>query len=77
MKKVTVYGADWCESCHVLRDYLDSLGVVYEYKDTDLSANEEEMLEKLGVEDTTIPVVEIDGEMIVGSENPRIKELLS
>ncbi|MBC7546947.1 glutaredoxin family protein [Candidatus Saccharibacteria bacterium] len=32
---VTVYGASWCGDCHASRQVLDSLGIVYSYKDID------------------------------------------
>lgn len=33
MMEVKVYGADWCEDTRRVREYLDGLGVAYEYVD--------------------------------------------
>lgn len=36
MSKVVLYGADWCASCHGLREKLDQRGIEYEYKDVEV-----------------------------------------
>ncbi|MBO7720216.1 glutaredoxin family protein [Candidatus Saccharibacteria bacterium] len=61
---VKVYSTSWCPYCHVLMDWLDSLGVEYEEidaEDMDLQA---------------VPVTEIGGEKIVGLDRPAIKKAL-
>ncbi|MDQ3439893.1 MAG: hypothetical protein M3478_06035 [Planctomycetota bacterium] len=35
MDKVKVYGAGWCEDTQKTREYLDRIGVNYEYLDVD------------------------------------------
>ncbi len=61
---VKVYSTSWCPYCHVLMDWLDTLGVKYEEidaEDMDLQA---------------VPVTEIGDEKIVGLDRPAIKKAL-
>ena len=61
---VKVYFTSWCPYCHVLMDWLDSLGIEYEEidaEDMDLQA---------------VPVTEIGEEKIVGLDRPAIKKAL-
>lgn len=61
---VKVYSTSWCPYCHVLMDWLDSLGIEYEEidaEDMDLQA---------------VPVTEIGDKKIVGLDRPAIKKAL-
>lgn len=72
---ITVYSAPWCAFCHAAKQYLDKLGVKYEDKnvETDISyANE--AVKKSG--QTGIPVIDIDGTIIVGFDRPTIDHIL-
>lgn len=62
---VKVYYTDWCTYCHVLMDWLDSLGVKYE-------AINAEGLD--GIQ--SVPVTEIGNTKIVGLDRPAIKKAL-
>lgn len=68
---ITVYSADWCAFCHMVKRYFDEQGVKYEEKnvETDPSAANE-AVEKSG--QRGIPVIDIDGEIIVGFNRPAI-----
>lgn len=62
---VKVYYTDSCAYCHVLMDWLDSLGVKYQ------EINAETM------EDVkTVPMTEIGSTRIIGLNRPAIKEAL-
>jgi glutaredoxin 3 len=66
-----IYGAEWCAFCHVAMDYLDKLGVKYEYKDIDTDPKlATEAMDKSG--QTGIPVIDIDGDIIIGFDRPKI-----
>ena len=68
---VTVYSASWCAFCHAAMQYLDKLGVKYEVKDVETDRKfAEESVEKSG--QMGIPVIEIDNDIIVGFDRPRI-----
>lgn len=75
MKNVTVYSAGWCAFCHAAKDYLDKLGVKYTDKDVEHDATAlNEAVEKSG--QRGIPVLDIDGTIIVGFDRPKIDAAL-
>lgn len=68
---VTVYSASWCAFCHAAMQYLDKLGVEYTKKDVEESrGNAEEAVAKSG--QMGIPVIDIDGDIIIGFDRPKI-----
>lgn len=75
MKKVTVYSTPTCPWCTKVKDYLDKNNV--EYEAFDVSKDREkakEMVEKSGQQG--VPVVDIDGKMIVGFNQVKLDEEL-
>jgi len=72
---VTIYSATWCAFCRSAKDYLDKLGVKYTVKDIDEDEGAgEESIQKSN--QTGIPVIDIDGTIIVGFDRPRIDTAL-
>ena len=72
---VTIYSATWCAFCRSAKDYLDKLGVKYEVKDVDHDEGAgKESMDKS--KQTGIPVLDIDGTIIVGFDRPRIDNAL-
>ena len=68
---VTVYSATWCAFCHAAKDYLDKLGISYEDKDIEADqAYAQEAVEKSG--QMGIPVLDINGTIIVGFDREKI-----
>ncbi len=66
-----VYGAAWCAFCHVAMEYMDKLGVKYEYRDIDSDPKlASEAMNKSG--QTGIPVIDIAGDIIIGFDRPKI-----
>jgi glutaredoxin-like YruB-family protein len=73
--EVLVYTAPWCGWCRKTLAYLTQQGVAFENRDIEADASyREELLEKTG--GTSIPVVEIDGELIRGYDPQRMAQLL-
>ncbi|MCB9806165.1 NrdH-redoxin [Candidatus Nomurabacteria bacterium] len=75
MKKVTVYSTPTCTYCKMTKDFFATNNVSYE--DIDVSTNEEkrnEMVEKSG--QMGVPVLDIEGQIIVGFDEPKIREAL-
>jgi glutaredoxin-like YruB-family protein len=73
--KVTVYSAAWCAFCHAAKDYLDKLGVKYDDKDIESNLDfGREAIAKSG--QTGIPVIDIDGTIIIGFDRPKIDAAL-
>lgn len=75
-KNITVYSATWCAFCHATKNYLDKLGVKYVDKDIEKDPkNAEEAVSKS--DQMGIPVIDIDGTIIVGFDRPKIDAALN
>jgi glutaredoxin 3 len=73
---VIVYSATWCAFCHAAKDYLDKKGVKYTDKDVDSDRSIAEEAMKVSGQ-TGIPVLNIDGQIIIGFDRPRIDAALA
>jgi glutaredoxin-like YruB-family protein len=74
-RDVIVYTTSWCGWCRKTLAFLDQNGIDYENRDIEADdAWREELEEKTG--STSIPVVEIDGELVRGYDPARIRKLL-
>lgn len=73
---IIVYGAPWCAFCHAAMHYFDGKGVKYVYKDVekDPAAGLEAVTKS---QQRGIPVIDIDGEIIIGFDRPRIDAALA
>jgi glutaredoxin-like YruB-family protein len=72
---VVVYTTSWCPWCRKTLAWLDERGVDYENRDIEADPEwREELIEKTGR--SSIPVVEIDGELVHGFDPKRLSELL-
>ncbi|MEW5825379.1 MAG: Uxx-star family glutaredoxin-like (seleno)protein [Candidatus Bipolaricaulota bacterium] len=72
---VTIYTTPTCSWCHAVKDHLRSRGVAF--SEVDVSADMQkarEMVEKSG--QYGVPVVDVDGEVVVGFDRVRIDSLL-
>jgi glutaredoxin 3 len=73
--KPIIYSATWCAFCHAAKQYFDKLGVAYEDRDVDSDPRfATESVEKSG--QRGIPVIDIDGEIIVGFDRSKIDFVL-
>lgn len=76
MAKVTVYSTPTCPWCHKAKDFLKANNI--EFEDKDVSSDEaarNEMQEKSG--QLGVPVLDIDGTIIVGFDQEAIKKALN
>lgn len=76
MAKVTVYSTPSCPWCHKAKDFLKENNI--EFEDKDVSSDEaarKEMTEKSG--QMGVPVLDIDGTIIVGFDVEAIKKALN
>lgn len=72
---ITVYSTTWCGFCHSAKQYFDKLGVKYKDVDVERDMNAaQEMIQKSG--QMGVPVIDIDGTIIVGFDRPRIDQQL-
>lgn len=77
MSKVIVYSTSWCGYCHAAMDFLREQGV--EFEDKDIEADQgaySELLEKMGGNHQGVPVIDFDGEIILGFNRPKLMELI-
>lgn len=74
-KQIIVYSADWCAFCHAVKEYLDKLDIKYTEKNIEEKREyAEEAVTKSG--QMGIPVLDIDGQIIVGFDRPKIDAAL-
>ncbi len=75
MAKVMVYSTQTCPWCTRVKDYLNSKNVAFEHIDVSSDREKaEEMVRKSGQQG--VPVLDIDGEIIVGFDQAKIDKLL-
>ncbi len=75
-KKVTIYSTPTCPYCIKVKEFLKENNIAYE--NIDVSANQEkaqEMIDKSG--QMSVPVLDIDGELILGFDEEAIKKALN
>lgn len=72
---VIVYSADWCGFCRAVKNYLDGINVAYEERNVEHEPQyAQEAVEKSG--QMGIPVVDIDGTIILGFDRATIDHTL-
>ena len=74
--KVKVYSTSTCPWCHKAKDFLKEKNVKFE--DIDVGADQKaanEMVEKSG--QMGVPVIDIDGKIIVGFDKEEMEKLLA
>ena len=75
MVKVLVYSTETCPYCKMVEGYLKDKGVKFEEINvTNDQEKAKEMVEKSG--QMGVPVIDIDGEIIIGFNQPKIEETL-
>lgn len=75
MQKVRVFSTQACPYCVTLKEFLKEHDI--EFEDIDVSQNKvalDEMVKKSG--QMGVPVIDIDGEIIVGFDKEKITQLL-
>ncbi len=76
MPIVKVYSTPTCPYCEILKEFLRDKGV--DFESIDVSQNQEAqdyILQKTGK--MAVPITEIDGEIVVGFDRPKIVKLLN
>ena len=74
--KVAVYSTPTCPYCRMTKEYLKEKET--EFEDIDVSANQENAKEMIGKSGQMgVPVIEIDGKIIVGFDKNAIDEALN
>lgn len=75
MKKVTIYSTPTCHFCNMAKEYFDANHVAYESFDVSVDTNKRaEMMDLSG--QLGVPVIQIDNNVIIGFNKPKLAELL-
>ncbi len=70
-----MYSAEWCHWCQMVKEFLKANKVKFVDKDVEkMPGAAEEMVAKSG--QTGIPVIDVDGKIIVGFNEPVLKKYL-
>lgn len=73
---ITVYSTPTCVFCHAAKEYFKQKGVKYQEKDLTQDTDASEwVLKHTG--QLAVPVIDMDGEIIVGFDRHRIDEQLA
>lgn len=71
---VTIYSTTWCAFCKTEKQWMDKLGVKYVSKNIEEDeAASKELLEKLGGNFQGVPVTDVNGEIILGFDRPKLQ----
>lgn len=79
-KKVTIYSTSWCGYCHSEKQYLTQKNIPFDDKNIEEDADAyKELMDKLGGANKFqgVPVTDIDGEIVLGFDRPKINQLLN
>lgn len=75
MKNIIIYSTPTCHFCHMAKDYMDAHKIKYtDYNVGADLAKRKEMVDKSG--QMGVPVIDIDGKIMVGFEESRFAEAL-
>jgi glutaredoxin 3 len=76
MKQVSIYTTETCGYCKLAKEYFQKNNVEFQEFDVgkDL-AKRQEMIEKSG--QMGVPVIMVEGDIVVGFNKPRLAELLN
>lgn len=73
--EIKIYSTPTCPYCKMTKQYLSSKGFSYQdFNITEDSSAQEEMVRISG--QMGVPVIDVDGKIIVGFDKPRIDSLL-
>lgn len=74
--QVTIYSTPTCHFCHAAKDFFAANNIAFTDHNvgTDLEKRKE-MIEKSG--QMGVPVITVGGDLVVGFDEPRLRELLA
>ena len=70
---IKIYGADWCSDCVIVKNFLDSKAITYEYIIINDNKEAIDLVEKINKGKRIIPTLLIDG---ISYSNPGISKLI-
>lgn len=78
--KITIYSTTFCAFCKTEKQWLDHLGIPYDYKNIEEDqAAYTELMQKLGGESNFrgVPVTDVAGDMVLGFDRPRLQAAIT
>ncbi|MCL2037953.1 NrdH-redoxin [Candidatus Saccharibacteria bacterium] len=76
-KKVIVYSTNWCAYCKMAKQYLVGKNVPVEEKNIEEDADaHKELMDKIGGNFRGVPVIDINGTIVLGFDRPKIDAAL-
>lgn len=76
MTKVIIYSTPQCVYCKMAKDFFKEKNIAYEEKNVASDATAREtMIQQSG--QFGVPVIDVDGTIIVGFDKPRLSQLLN
>jgi glutaredoxin 3 len=74
-KSITIYSTPTCHFCHQAKDFFTANNIAYtDYNVAEDADKRTEMMNKTG--QMGVPVIDIDGDIIIGFNESKVKELL-
>jgi len=75
MKNVTIYSTPSCHFCHMAKEFFTTNKIAFtDYNVATDTEKRKEMMDKSG--QLGVPVIQIDNDLIIGFNKPKIAELL-
>ena len=72
---ITIYSTPTCVYCNTLKEYLGSKNIPFQ--DVDVSKDEKELEKMVNISGQMgVPVIDIDGDIVIGFDREKIDELL-
>lgn len=76
-KPITIYSTSWCGFCNMAKQYFDSKNIAYTDKNIEEdSAAYDELMHKVEGNYMGVPVIDINGKLILGFDRPKIDAAL-
>ena len=73
---ITIYSTPTCVYCNTLKEYLKSKNI--QFQDIDVSKDEKELEKMVSISGQMgVPVIDIDGDVVIGFDSETIDQLLN
>lgn len=73
-----IYSTDWCGYCKMTKQYLTQKGVEFVEKNIEHDKDaHDELMQKIENDFRGVPVIDINGEIILGFDRPKIDAALA
>ncbi len=78
MTTIKIYSTPQCGYCRMAKEYFRSKGLAFEDYDVSQDMDKQrELMEKTGGQFLGVPVIEINGKIILGFDKPKVDQYLS